>query len=285
MPSELKLLGRAIALTYIGDSHAGTVGTLSFAADEAQYVSTVSQQIRGLMAADFLGEDGAIVQSVMDILRSRRALLSNLTAPAVKGFRPVLVRHDTGFLRENLCVTSFANDDAYIFCVGELDARHLLHKVITEDVDFELPFKASGIERLTPAKARRTYSAGEMVRLLADRLQPLFIGLRMLKAAGLRSIFLHSIPPPTPDDEDFFRVFNFRSIAATRYKLHLLINYIYEVMCRDIGVGFINTWPMVTVANVLDDRYYLDGVHLNHQHAVLSATEAYRQFIGAKTSA
>jgi hypothetical protein len=160
--------------------------------------------------------------------------------------------------------------------VGEIDTRYLARWFSSEGIDFDLPFEADGLNRLPAFAASRRYRSDEVLKLLAQHFNPLFHGLRIMHAAGIRSVYLHAIPPPTLDDVEASRVIGLEVPARLRYKLAMSVNYIYSVVCADIGIGFINTWPMVTRDGLLDDAYYLDGFHLNRNHTEVSVREVHR---------
>jgi hypothetical protein len=274
----LRYLGDAVPYTYLGDSHAGAIGSivLDDTADGSRVV-TRTFGIWRLVAADILGPDGLIGEELVQALRFGGALHSSTTFAPTPGLRPIQTTYGNEKRTEQLALTETANERPYVLCVGEIDTRYILHRFVTEGVDFHLPFSTEGLERLPDFEARQTLRADRMLTYLGEHFKPLFVGLRILHAIGFRTLFLHSLPPPTIDDGDSERVLKHPSPARLRYKLAMFVNYLYEAVCRDVGIGFINMWPSVTDGNLLNPQYYLDGLHLNRDHAILSVCEARRQ--------
>lgn len=284
-PIELRLKGEATPYFYIGDSHA-MVGSLLFDAPghETERLVTSVQLIRGFAARDMLGDYGSLGAAPVDVLRRISAFSSHPDYPPIDGLPLVHSTDGTARLEEHLTLTRFANERPYVFCVGEIDTRYLARWLVTDGVDVELPFAADGLEALPAFQSSRTYRADEFLRVLAQQFHPLFRGLRILHGAGLRSIFLHALVPPSTDDADAERVIGVRVPARLRYKLTMCVNYIFSVVCADIGIALIDTWKLVTKNNLLDPAYYLDGLHLNQKHVELSVAETHRQFTALRAA-
>jgi hypothetical protein len=278
-----RFAGEAVPYTYLGDSHAGTIGTLVF--DDPccgkQIVTRVSSIWR-FVASDFLGEDGMIGDALMQALRRAGAFQSDPEFAQIPGLRPVLTTYGRENRVEQLALTAGANERPYVLCVGEINARYLLHRLAVDQIDFEVPFPTDGLERLPPFASRQLLRADQMLKILVEEFSGLIRGIRILREAGLRTVFLHALPPPTIDDADAARVYQHPSSARLRYKLTMFVNYLYDLVCRDTGAGYINTWPMVTEGNLLHSDYYLDGLHLNRRHAILSVTEVHRQLFSLR---
>src|SRR5208337_2420716 len=113
--------------------------------------------------------------------------------PALPGLPVVYSTDGKGRLAENLTLTRFANDRPYIFCVGEINTRYIVRWLVTQGLDFDVPFSLDGLAALPPEAEVRHYRSDEMLRVFAQQFDPLFRGLRILHGAGLRSIFLHAL--------------------------------------------------------------------------------------------
>jgi hypothetical protein len=275
---DLTLIGEGRTYNYIGDSHA-YVGHLVFRAgeDDSNLVTARPFPIRAFSARSMLDRDGNVADVVVQALMRCRAFHTHRDFEPLPGFRQQYIYYGDSEQFENLKITGFANDQAYVFVVGEVNIRWYTQR-LTPDVDFPVPFSLGAVEAL-PAKPRhRVVSYAAVLKALADDFTPLFRALRYLRAAGLETVFLHSLPPPTPDDALAERLFKFPSLARSRYKVTMLANYLFRAVCNDIGIGFIDTWQAVTLDNILDPRYSLEGVHLNRDHALLSIQEVHRQF-------
>lgn len=272
-------VGDATPYSYIGDSHAGTIGSRIYE-DPAtgERIVTRLVSIWRFVAADVLSEDGMIGDGLMQALRRSGAFQSSPTLPPLAGLRPVTTIYDRDLKTEYLGLTASANERPYVLSVGEINNRYVLQRLSEDGMDIALPFEAPGLERLPPYESRQTLRADQIIALLMDEYTPLFRGLRIFSETGLRSLYLHSVPPPTPDDSEALRLYRHPSVAAVRYKLALLTNFIFARVCRDLQVGFIDTWKAVTEGNIVRPEFYLDGLHLNERHSLASVREVHRQF-------
>ena len=279
---SLRYVGDAVPYTYIGDSHSG-IGT--FLLEDPQSGERIVTRMSGIwrfVAQDVLGPDLMIGEELMQSLRRLGAFHSSPSLPEVPGLRPIQTTYYDEKRTEYLALTEFANSVPYVLTVGEINLRQILGRFAEDDVDFEIPFAADGLERLSRVKPRQTIGWADVLAMLGREFQPLFLGLRLLRSAGLHTIYLHSIPPPTTDDGEAERVYQHSSTGSLRYKLAMLINYLYSAVCNDVGIGFVDLWPMVTERNLLKDEFHLDGLHLNRQASILSVTEVHRQFAKAR---
>lgn len=283
--SSLDYLGEVIPYHYIGDSHAGVIGSLEFQSAGGQRIITRVSGIWRFVAADMLDADGMVSEAVMQALRRVGAFHSSTAFAPVPGLRAILTTYGNEKRPEQPKTTESANHVPYVFNVGEINARYVLYRLVMDQIDFAVPFATNGLDRLSSQTPRQVLSAEQMLRLLAEEFTPLFRGLRILQNAGLRTLYLHCVPPPAVDDVDSERVLKHRSPGRLRYKLAMFINYLYEAVCRETGIGFVNTWPLVSRDNILDSEYYLDGLHLNRKHAILSVREVHRHFTARQASA
>lgn len=279
-PSELlPYRGPIVPFAYIGDSHAGAIGWHLFEDPRGgPHITTNVVPIWRFVAADALDEQGRIGESLITALRRSGAFRTVLDAPQLAGFPSAMITYGREKKAEHYVLNAAANDAPYVLCIGEINTRYLLHWLVQDGIDFDLPFPAPELDALDasyPVRAR--FRADQMMKVLAEEFAPLFRALRMLREAGLKSLFLHSIPPPAVDDADAERVLKHPSPVRLRYKLARYVNFLYANVCRELGVGFIDMWPLVTKDGVLDPAFYLDGLHLNIEHSKRSVSEVYRQ--------
>jgi GSCFA family len=123
----------------------------------------------------------------------------------------------------------------------------------------------------------------DAVRIASRYLEPLERGLRRLQAYGLRNVYLHSLQPPTPDDDAFAAAF-FPSTAAARYQTVRLMNHLLRGVCERTGTPFVDIWPEVTGADgMVDVRYCFDAVHLNLDAALITI-EKFAEAIRARAA-
>lgn len=108
------------------------------------------------------------------------------------------------------------------------------------------------------------------VTIAARYLEPLERGLLLMRSYGLKNVCLHSLQPPSPDDDAFAAAF-FPSTARARYQTVRLMNHLLRGVCERTGTPFIDIWPLVTGADgMVDSRYCFDPVHLNLDAALLT---------------
>lgn len=275
-------VGATTPYFYIGDSHAGAIGSHLFRADSSTFIVTALFSIWRFVAQDIVDTDDMIGDSLMQALRRGGAFHSSREFKAIPGLRPVQTYYGKQRQTEYLEVTESSGDYPYVLSVGEINTRYLLQRLAADEMDVEVPFQITGLDELPAYNAQLTIASNRMLPLLLEEFHPLIKGLRILKNAGMRTLFLHSLPPPTIDDQDALRVYKHPSPARLRYKLTMFVNFLYDAICKEIGIGFINTWPMVTRNDLLDSRFYLDGLHLNAEHSKLSVSEVHRQFTVAR---
>jgi len=280
--SPLAFVGEATPYSYIGDSHAN-IGTLVFE-DEAKAlrVATRTYFLWAFGARDFLAKGATLGDPLVETLRRCGALHSSPTFPPLPGLRPVTTFRDGMLYEEGLKVTALSSSQPYVLCAGELNVRYLLGRFADEEIDFDTPFVTDGLNALPTYHVRATVPFAKLLPIVLDEIGDIFQGLRILREAGLTTLFLHCLPPPTLDDRAFAKIMGFQAPARLRYKLTMLVNFLYERAAREIGIGFINTWASVTDGNLRRAEFELDAIHLNRKHAILSVQEVHRQFSALK---
>jgi len=114
-------------------------------------------------------------------------------------------------------------------------------------------------------------------------LGPLFRGLRLFERAGFSNIYLHTIPPETVDDREYERLSGHFAPVALRYKSEVLFNAMFREFARqNPRIGLIDTWNQTTVGGKRDDRFSLDGFHLNKLGARLTIEQLVQQLDGRR---
>jgi hypothetical protein len=90
--------------------------------------------------------------------------------------------------------------------------------------------------------------------------------LARLRSAGVRTLALHSLPPPTPDDA---RAAELGCLAPyiTRVAVYWTINEMYRSFCAANGLHYIDRWSDFTAGGVVRENILLpDGCHVRHEH-------------------
>ena len=156
------------------------------------------------------------------------------------------------------------NPPILLFC-GVFDWLQFLEEIRGREVALPAELAPDGTP---PAADALDFDAAATI---ASRyLAPLERGLRVLQSYGLRNLCLHSLQPPTADDELFARTF-FPVSARARYRSLALMNHLMRGLCERTGTAFVDLLPLVTGGDgMVDTRYCFDAVHLNLDAALLS---------------
>ena len=145
---------------------------------------------------------------------------------------------------------------------GEIALRSLFLRQLGTN-DFQLPFEVPGLEVLPMSEGYQQVPF-QLVQQLANQvLGPLFTGLKSLYDMGFTSLYLHAVPPPTVSDEEFEKINGFFSPARLRYKAAILFNRLFHSFAESSHVRVIDIWDEVTIRNVLNPEFHIDGTHLN----------------------
>jgi hypothetical protein len=217
----------------------------------------------GLSAFDVCDADGRLNQSLLSRLVAEHLLMGDnnggWTAYARVGTVPLnFVQDIEGRVRPHPPIL--------LFC-GIFDWLRFFEEIGGREVALPPHVAPAG----APPSARGdTVEFEAAVRIASRYLEPLERGLRLLRSYGLRNVCLHSLQPPTPDDDVFAQTF-FPSTMAARYRSVRLMNHLLREMCERTGTAFIDLWPLVTNQDgVVDSRYCFDAVHLNLDAALLT---------------
>lgn len=263
---------------YIGDSHA-LIGSLMFDdVERKQRITTATYTHWGFNAYDLCNDEGYIGSTLISILRMSSALHSAPNFPPLNGFPPQLIRVGRWERGENLQVTNFSREHPYVLCVGDLNQRGLVKELSEDRLDIEVPFDIGGVANLERSNYAATVNFDRICTVVTDTFGSILRGLQILRAAGFSTLYLHCLPPPTTDPIGLKRVLGYHVDISVHYKLSMLINLTFARACAQIGVGFIDTWPLVTENELRKPEFELDPIHLNGEHALLSVQEVHRQF-------
>lgn len=260
-----QFLGRPAPLYFLGDSQCLVFSHLLFAAEyqgRTQMLITQARYCPGLKASNFSLAQDRLHEGIL------RALLS-----------------DSLIDRENKALYQYQSPHASIlsllagrvraapvlvfFCgSGDLVGNFL--RQLGHRYDFYFPCEETELAAFPPHSAQQVFPLETARRYLQDLCQPLFRGLRQLKAMGFEHLFLHELVPQTPDDALFSQVYGYNCPARIRTKALLLFNQILAEGAQAAGIGWISIWEQVTINHRLRPEYALDGIHLNKTAAFLS---------------
>lgn len=278
---ELSLAAWPRAFKFIGDSHAARFDGLVFRdAAETRYVITQAHNHYGFRASEFSYDD--------DTLNERLAR-SLLTLNIVRGTRdnaiPQLGRFRSA--REPLgsefgmrLRVSHRHELVVISC-GEVDARDVISR-LPLDARIAMTDPIGRFPDDPPDDAGAIPQAALAEEIESEYLRPLFRGLSTLHDIGMENLYLLALPPPGLSDDDYGAHCGFASRRHVRYAVHRTINALYERFCRERGIGYLDTWPLVTSPEgILLSDFGSDSVHLNRNAALAIVAELGRRTAGA----
>ncbi len=279
---SLRLAARPRVFKFLGDSHAARFDGLVFRddADVTRYVITQAHNHYGFRASEFSYDDGTLNERLVRSLLTLN-ILRGTRENAVSAFgRFRTAREPLGWEFGLRLRASFRNELLVISC-GEVDARDVIRR-LPLDARIALP---GPIGRFAddPPETREAVAFDELSAAIeSEYLQPLFRGLRTLRAAGIDNLFLLALPPPGSSDADYEAHCGFASRRHVRYAVHRSINLLYERFSRDASIGFIDTWPIVTSNDgILRPEFGSDSVHLNRDAAAAIVADLGRAQAGA----
>lgn len=267
--TSLKLLAVPSSYAFAGDSHAAIFEGLVFHNEGAQepadrYLLTKGRWQSYFRAARFF-RDERLDEWFTRTLRDLR-FLRDATEDALPIFPPHRTHAQAGPAEERYAPAKPAQRVLVVSC-GDVDCREATH-AIGPGADIEIDPPYDPIEALPPFTALQIVSTEEIASIVRSRyLEPLFAGLRALRAAGYTKLFLYALPPPPVRDLPHFKP------ARLRYKMNVLFNRLYEEFCRESGVRLLSIWDEVTVNGLRDERYDLDSVHLNGAAAEIAVNK------------
>jgi hypothetical protein len=255
------VVGPAIPLFVVGDSHTVAYSDLLFEYAGTRYI-TRAKYCRGVTAQTFTNARGELHPALVEALASE--LLVTRTPDGLLADHRILGDLAVGIARER-------TRTAPVICIfaGDVDLRTVFLDGFTA-LDFEL--RDAPPDR-SPESNDVEKVPYRVVRAYAERLlEPLFAGLRALAELGFKNLYLHSLPPPTVDDDLFERLNGFRANVSVRYKATYLFNRLLaEFAQRDARVRYVDLWPATTLeSGVLNPEFALDGTHLNRRAAALT---------------
>ncbi len=261
----LRYVGRPRLVFVIGDSHAYAFRDLLFELDGDPApipVITRALFVASLMSKTFSDDNGQLYAPVLDGLISDGLIALDE--------RDIVVDSAGSRAHGRIHASKRGRETQLLFFCGDIDVRTEFLRQLPEHADFELSDTPAGVEALRDDRVWEPVDAPVVFAFAQQMIRPFFRGLLVLKNAGFERIAVHSLPPPSLSDDDFVRLNTFFRPKLLRYKAYLLFNHIYRTYSEEIGVRFIDLWPSVTVDGVLDQRYYLDGAHLNRDALMLT---------------
>lgn len=271
--TQLTFSGSPQPLYMIGDSHCLIFRDLLFQDHLTQQTFIArSKYCPGLATHNMVDSQGQLNTTLLHALYTELLVLPN--------GNHLVARHmaTTPYAEEfSNAIDQPRVDPPLVFFLGELDVRAIFLKKLDPGSDFHLPaylqLQHTHLTALPSIENGNIIPFDLVTEFALQLLTPFFIGLEQLKRLGFTQIFVVSLPPQTLDDQEFERNNQYRCPVRLRYKALLLFNHMLESLCHKHGVTFLNVWPQLTVQDLLNPQFYLDGQHLNRQacEVILSA--------------
>ncbi|MGV3526381.1 MAG: hypothetical protein ACO1RX_19330 [Candidatus Sericytochromatia bacterium] len=247
---------------FLGDSHCAIFNHLLFEIDSPPgWLLTRALYLSDLRADNFTGPDGQLAPPVYQALRQAQLLFEAQPGQAADRLKV-----------QQLLLGQSWQPPELVICCGYGDLFALMRQLNTRFDVVSSPHEpwAESMSRSPQAQLLPVELVQQQIRTC---LQPLAQGLRRLQDLGWR-LWLHDLPPPTPDDADFFNQDGFLCPLALRTRLTRLFNQELADLAQTHQLGWIALWDQVTTPDQrLDVRYRLDGVHLNRAAAELSIAQ------------
>jgi hypothetical protein len=246
----------------IGDSHADPfLGAYTVNADGTPRTIARTAFVPVLMAEEFLVR-GAIAPPVVLALAALRLLL--YCAPDAPNALPASV------MEPNVAsppwgtawrANPWLNPTPLLFVVGEVSAR-TIYRAIPQHAEVETPFDPASYANVPPFGATGHVAWPSLHAAVEKLFTPYVRGLAMLRDAGLGPIAVHSISPPSVDDEASRTSFGFPSNARVRTKVVMACNAHLAEACTRLGVTYVDRWDDFTDGGAPREGIMADATHV-----------------------
>jgi len=263
-PERVARVADAIPLYFVGDSSANIFrDTLYGSPDTSDVFIGRALYTPALYARELLDHDGNLNAALAEQL---------VQAHVLQRPEPNVYRASNDIDKQlQRPEIHLRRDPPVTLCCGAFDCVTFLEEIGNREID--LP------PELRPAKfASRRQHLGDLgleaAKIIAFELLGTFNrGLRLLKAAGLRNLFVSAVVPPAPDEAIFSGAEWYQTTYA-RYGATIVLNQCIAAVCHKNDVAFIDIWPFVTGEDGLrDPRYSLDPFHLNYAASELTVQQ------------
>lgn len=264
--SQLTELTEPIQFFFIGDSHTIAYNNILYSPDNytKKPIITRGAYLGGIQASNIFKAKGVIRDDIINALR-----LFGL----ISKYGDILHLSRTSAANDiNVAAQSSRKTPILTFCIGEIDVRSRLLKQIGDNVDFQIP-AISNDSWLSNTDSSRIISIQIIRKLIRDTYKPLLVALGGLIKGGFHRIYLHSIAPPTLNDEKFAELNGYTFSRLVHYKTVYLVNEYLESQCPLYNIRFINTWDKVTERDELLEEFVLDHIHLNKKACAFAIRE------------
>jgi len=279
MPSTATLPWIAV----VGESHADPFIGAYVRADDGMPLAVVPYaHIPALKAAYYLDPQGRIGPRIVTALCALRILYycvpsdPKTISPAIMGQNQFNPEGGPNWKRNPLL-----GDVPILFMSGEVDAR-LVFAAIPPHADVPSAFPPEALANVPGFAATATVSEESLQNVISTTLAPMFRCFTLLRDAGLTSLAMHSISPPTPDDAQYQRELQHDTRILVRTKVIMRFNAMMKSFCEREGFIFIDRWADFTDGGLVRPGYSADAVHVQHEYVRESLALLYERTIGAR---
>lgn len=259
---NLEGIGKPTRLLVIGDSNVLPFTDLLLEDTESQILyQSNAIFLRGLRGHLFSDDNGNLNSSLLKALVRDRILTPSGQA--------ICESEDPRDYNIAFAASAPQQPTPILMHCGDIDCRSRIMKELQDKYDFEVPdHYGLGMFPSEQTSNLQKIPFKQVLPLFLSSVDRFISGLQILSQMGLSDLSIHCVPPPTKNDELFLRVHEFHCPLSTRYKVSRLYNQLLKERCLDLGIPFIDIWPIVTGDDgmLLPEREF-DGVHLSRSTA------------------
>ena len=252
-------LGRAKPVVVIGDSHTQIYDGRIYRDERSGDLLAMSvRYIPGITATRLLADKNNLTPEMFEAL-NRSGLITGSGAVRYLSQNPMEVMNDMAWGRPQ-------TPPLLLLMIGDLNVKHQLSEAMAGGYDIVLPegFCKYPVPGPEPERVPKILPFKLLLDELNGIFDPLFTFAGLLRGAGLKRLFLHSLPPPYAGDEMFRVMYKHAVPQRVRYKITLAVNALLERRCAEAGIGFVDIWPdVVDETGGMKPQFSLDGGHLH----------------------
>ena len=252
---SIEVLGRVTPIHMIGESHTLVFSNMLFRPSgvletficKSRYIPTLpASQYAGVSHIHPLLAEALVAEKILD--QHLRPFFLNVIESVVYLSGQALIAPP---------IVIFAGDTA----LQELFLQ------IGDTFDFELPDDPGyGVDR-----NKQPIPYTEIRNQISKFVAPVIAAVRQLQSIGFSRTMVHCLPPRSADNGLAATYSSGTEVnAPVRSKLAVLVNRLLKSGCEETGLGFIDIWPEVAEDGYLRPEFELDGLHLNHDAALIS---------------
>ncbi len=253
---QVELLNQVTPIHLIGESHTVAFNNLIFKATNSNDAFICRSKFIPLIPANKYGSETSVNADFLKALISEGLIAEKFMRPYYQHLIDAVAFYQSMPLIA----------PPIVFFFGDTELQSFLTQ-FGSNFDFELP--DDSLYGMDSEKDPIPYTI--IRNHLEQLISPAIAVLRQLKNVGFTRLMVHSLPPRSIDDKAASKWIHGIIISSQiRSKLAVLINRYLESACKDIEIGFINTWLETSQDGYIKSEFELDGLHVNKRAAVIS---------------